>query len=203
MKLFDLQLFADDPTTDPTTDPQTQQGTEPQTDPQSPGNGPKTPKTYTQEEVDEIVKNRLKREQKKAERAIDEAKRYEQMTAQERAEADRDKYKSELEALQKQVAAAEMMKTARKTLNEKGIRIDDELLAMIVSEDAEKTTTTVNSFITAFQGAVEEAVKEALKGGTPHTKKGSQTITKEDIFAIKNRTERQKLIAEHKDLFFN
>ena len=52
-----------------------------------------------------------------------EAKKLAEMTDQQRAETERDSYKQQLQALQKQVEAAQMQKTAREMLSEKGIHV--------------------------------------------------------------------------------
>ena len=71
---------------------------------------------------------------------------------------------------------------------------------MLVSEDAEKTKGTIDSFVTLFQDAVKKAVAEELKGNVP--KAGTNSgYTKEQILAIKDRVERQKLIRENMNLF--
>ena len=70
-----------------------------------------------------------------------------------------------------------------------------------ICEDAETTKTNVESFVKNFNDAVQKAVAEALRGKTPRLKDGSKELTKEDILKIKNRTERQKAMAEHPELF--
>lgn len=94
-----------------------------------------------------------------------------------------------------------MTKVARKMLSEDGINITDELLANLVSDSAENTKEAVKSFIELFKNAVNDAVKDALKGKAPKNSTGSDSITKEKIMKVKDRAERQKLIAEHMDLF--
>ena len=49
------------------------------------------------------------------------------------AETERDSYKQQLQALQKQVEAAQMQKTAREMLSEKGIHLPDSLVAAVVA----------------------------------------------------------------------
>lgn len=122
------------------------------------------------------------------------------MTEQEKAEHERDEIKKELEALKKANNMAEMGKQARKMLNEDGINIPDDLVNLIIAEDAETTKDTVQQFSKLFKAAVQDAVKEALKGKTPGTG-SSGTITKEQIMKIKDRTERQQMIQKHRDLF--
>ena len=70
-----------------------------------------------------------------------EAKKLAEMTDQQRAETERDSYKQQLQALQKQVEAAQMQKTAREMLSEKGIHLPDSLVAAVVAEDAKTTKT--------------------------------------------------------------
>ena len=53
-----------------------------------------------------------------------------------------------------------------------------------------------------YKDAVQAAVKEALKGKAPRKGTGGAgTMTKEQILAVKNPSERQKLIAENITLF--
>ena len=95
-----------------------------------------------------------------------------------------------------------MSKTARKMLAEEEINIPDELLERLVSVDAAQTKASVESFTKLFKGAVNEAVKNALKGPAPKAGIGGKTTaTKEQIMAIKNPSERQRMIAENITLF--
>ena len=77
------------------------------------------------------------------------------------------------------------------------------LISMIVSEDAESTKKSIDTFANLFQKAVNKAVKDALKGEPPKTGTGSGKggYTKEDILKVANRAERQRLIAANMDLF--
>lgn len=86
-------------------------------------------------------------------------------------------------------------------VGEKNISVSDDLIEMLISDDAEKTKSSVDSFITAFQLAVEKAVKDALKGNPPKKTSEPTSITKEQIMEVKDPLERQKLISEHMDLF--
>ena len=85
-------------------------------------------------------------------------------------------------------------------LTEKGIAVDDDLVGMLISEDAETTKSAVDSFITAFQNAVNKAVKDALKGEAPKAG-GASGLTRDQIMKVKDRTERQRLINENMNLF--
>ena len=138
--------------------------------------------------------------QKAQQKAVDEATKLATMTAQEKAEYERDQLQKELDSLKKAQVMSEMGKTARQMLSADGLNVPDSLVDMIVAPDAETTKTNVKQFSKMFKAAVQDGVKEALKGKAPGTGSAS-TVTKEDIMKIKDRVERQRMIAEHMDLF--
>lgn len=155
---------------------------------------------YTDEDLNKLINKKFAEWQEKKEKELTEAKKLAEMNAQERAEHERDEMKRQLETLMKQQSLTEMTKTARAMLTEKEIHVSDDLLSMLVSEDADKTKSTIDSFVELFQGAVKSAVADALKGNTPKTGAPSG-VTKEQIMAVKDRAERQRLIRENMELF--
>ena len=161
-----------------------------------PQNEPAQPTALTAEEVSRMIADAVSG----LEQRQSEAKKLAEMTDQQRAETERDRYKQQLEDLQKQVDAAQMQQTARGILAEKGIHLPDSLLAQIVTTDAKTTKEQVEAFSKLFTQAVEEAVKERLKGEPP--KRGTSSgMTKEQIFAIKDDAARIKAINENMNLF--
>ena len=78
-----------------------------------------------------------------------------------------------------------------------------ELVMNLVAEDADGTKAAVEAFATMYKEAVQNAVKDALKGKPPKACNGGDkpSMTKEQILAVKNPSERQKLIAENITLF--
>lgn len=134
---------------------------------------------------------------------VSEAEKLAQMTKEERAEYTNQKLQKELDAYKKKENLTEMAKTARKMLADEEISITDELLSHLVSDNAEDTKAAVESFVKLYKAAVQAAVKDALKGKPPKTGTGggNHTMTKEQILAIKNPSERQRLIAENITLF--
>ena len=157
-------------------------------------------KKYSDADLDKIISQKFAKWQKDQEKAVSEAKKLASMTEQEKAEHERDEIRKELEALKKANNLAELGKQAIKMLAEEDITISDDLVNLIIADDAETTKNTVQQFSKLFKNAVQDAVKEALKGKTPGTG-SSGTITKEQIMQIKDRTERQAMIQKHKDLF--
>ena len=126
------------------------------------------------------------------------------MNETEKAIYERDKLKKELEEYKSREQLGQMTKTARNMLQESGISISDELLAMIVTTDAEKTKSAVNSFAKMFGEALEKAVREQLKGNSPKSRSkgnGGSVMTVEKIMNIKDPVERQQAIMDNRELF--
>ena len=133
---------------------------------------------------------------------LSEAEKLAQMTKEEKAEYKANKLEKELEDLKRQNAKSDMAKTARKMLADEEINIPDELLVNLVAEDADGTKKAVGAFAKMYKEAVQVAVKDALKGNPPKAGTGGKgTMTKEQILAVKNPSERQRLIAENITLF--
>jgi len=206
---FDLQLFGDDPgapgpagAADPTggvqsTDPNA--GTEPNSG-NEPGGGEKK---YSDADLDRIIGRKvaeLNAKAAKKAKADGEAQRLAQLSAQERQEQEREQLQKQVQELLQKERRSAMAKTARGMLKEQQITVDDDLLSMLISEDAESTKASIESFTTLFQNAVQAAVKDALKGAPPKTGTASKP-SKEDILKVQNRTERQRLIRENIELF--
>lgn len=200
-----LQLFADDPAP---TDTKPGDPAEPKTADPKPGDPSPAPKSgepqkkYTDDDVDKIINRKFAEWEKKQQAKVDEATKLAEMNAQEKAEYKASQLEAELNKLKEKDTLAEMSKTARKMLAEDEINIPDELLAHLVSTDAEDTKSTVQAFAKLFKDAVQDAVKDKLKGNPPKRGTGGKgTVTREQILAIKNPSERQRMIAEHMNLF--
>jgi hypothetical protein len=199
-KEIDLQLFAEgdgDPASVETPennndDDKPDEKTKPKPQPQ--------PK-YTDDDVDKIINRKFAEWAKNQEKKTSEAERLGKMTAEEKAAERMKALEDKLHGYEVAAARAEMTKQARAILHDKNINVGDELLANLISEDAESTKASVESFVSLFKDAVEKAVKEAYKGETPRKGGGSATLTKEQILAVQNRAERQRLINENLDLF--
>lgn len=192
---LDLQFFAD-PTDPPTDQPNDPPAAPPADPPPSPG------KTYTQEELEEIVKQRVAREKKAAEKAVKEAEKLAKMNEDQKKQYEFDKLQKELDDYKKKDAFYSLSKEATKMLAEKDIVADDELLSFVVKESAEDTQTAVNTFISLVDKKVQEGVKKALAGKPPKvTTNNGKPLTKQDIMAEKDAVKRQKLITENMHLF--
>lgn len=152
--------------------------------------------------VQTAVANAQKKWQTLTDSKVSEAEKLAQMTSEEKEKYRADKAEKELADLKRQIALGDMAKTARKMLSDEQITLPDEIIMNLVSDDAEKTKEAVEGFSKAFKEAVNAAVKEALRGNPPKAgTSGTKPITREEIMAVKDRAERQKLIAENPQLF--
>ena len=159
-------------------------------------------KTYTQEELEEIVKARVAREKKAAEKAVEEAAKLAKMNEEEKREFEYQKLQEELAELKRKDAYYGLSREASKMLAEHDIQANDDLLQFVVKDDAEGTQTAVNAFVELFNAKVEQGVQKALSGRTPKANvNANQTVTKESIMGIKDATERIKAIQANPQLF--
>ena len=155
-----------------------------------------------QKAIDTAVSNAQKKWKDIHDDKLSEAEKLAKMTNEEKAAYRMSQMEKELNAFKEKDTLAEMSKTARKMLSEEDINIPDELLSHLVSTDAEDTKNTVQAFAKLFKDAVQDAVKDKLKGNPPKRGTGGKgNITREQILEIKNPSERQRMIAEHMDLF--
>jgi hypothetical protein len=198
--LFNLQLFADDAAaTETGSDPEntTEQTTEQATEQKQ---NKAAELKYSDKDVDEILGRKFAEWAKKQQKQTTEAERLGKMTAEEKANERIKALEDKLAEAERKEARSAMTKEARAILQTANININDELLANLVSDDAESTQANVKSFISLFNAEVEKKVKEAYKGETPK-KGGVASLTKEQILAVANRAERQRLINENMHLF--
>ena len=194
---FCLQLFADETSGETegteTTNTQSTEGQDNQEENKT------SEKKYSDEDLNAILDKRFARWKADQEKA--EAKRLAEMNAQERAEAERDKVQKELDELKAKNAIAEMTNEARKMCAEHDINVGDDLLSVLVNQDADKTKKAVDAFVKMFESEVEKAVKEKLKGNGPKRGGSNKGVTRESILNITDPMERQRMIAENMDLF--
>lgn len=157
-------------------------------------------KTFTQDEVNEIVKKRLEREMKKAAAKQAEAEKLAKMNEDEKQQYELDQWKSKAEQAEKKLEALQMRSEARRMLADKGISVSDEQLDLVVSNDAETTSANIDKLAALVAQTKEDQRKELLAGKTPSVG-GKATMTKEEIMAIKDPIARRRAIAENEELF--
>lgn len=125
-------------------------------------------KVFTQDELEEIIKDRIAREKKNADKrvqdAVEEAKRYAKMTKDQKTEYDNEKLHQELAELRKEKALNEMKNTARVAFKDSGIVATDELLDLVVNAEAETTKANVESYTELRIKLTKLGIKESVPG---------------------------------------
>ena len=154
-------------------------------------------KTFTQAELDDIVKKEKAKAKRSAEKEykakMDEAEKLRKMNADEKAEYEAKKQAEYIAELEAKINRSGLEKEAGKMLSERGIAASDGILALVVKDDAERTQEAVNGFAELVNQLADNKVKEMLKGKTPRKVEQSTTgaITKEqfDRMGYKDRNE--------------
>lgn len=161
-----------------------------------------TEKTFTQEQVNAMIKERLAREQKRSEAEKAEVKKLAKMNADQKQQYELEKAQNEAKEAQAQLAKYEMQGQARKMFSDSGIDPTDEDLSLIVTADAEETQQNANQLIGLIARVREDERTKLLKGETP--KAGGAklpTQVSQDEFNRMNMTEKVKLHADDPELF--
>ena len=108
-------------------------------------------KTFSQEEVSQMIKDRLARERRKSEEsmkdAIREAGKLVKMNKDQKNQCELEKQLKENEELKVEKALSQMKNETRSMLNESGLEnFDQQIINIIVNTDAETTKKNVESF---------------------------------------------------------
>lgn len=161
-------------------DPKSAEGTEPQ------------PKTFTQEEVDKIIADRLARQAKQSEKKftqkevddlisekLSEAEKLAKMNAEQKAKYEQEKHEKELADREAALTKRELTATAKEVLTEKGLPA--ELADIVDTTSAENCTASIEAIEKAFSAAVQKAVNDRLKSGPPpktgNANTGNQSVS--------------------------
>ena len=126
-------------------------------------------KTFTQDELNKILADRLKSEQKRWEKkAADEkaeAERVAKMTADEKAKHEQEKREREFAEREAELSRKERTATARDLLAEKGAPAA--LIGAVDVSSDEAVTLSVEAVVKAFNEAVSAEVAKKLAGAPP------------------------------------
>ena len=149
-------------------------------------------KTFTKDEVEQMISDRIKREREKAEADKAEAKRLAKMNADQKKDYEIDKQK---------LARYEMQGQARQMFEESGVNVNDDDLSLVVTSEAETTQDNVNKLI-AFAKRIREDVKnEMLTGKTPKTNGNVAKNITQSQFDLMSSKQKAELYQENPDLF--
>lgn len=161
----------------------------------------------TQSELDRMLDKRLEKarekweakKQEEIENAKDEAARLAKLSKDEREREETKKREEALEKREKAIRLAELEIETRKQLSENGL--PEDFSSMVINEDAEIISNNIKNMRQAFDEAVKKEVNERLSQNTVKRGNGSTSLTKEAIMNISDTKERQRLIAENRNLF--
>ena len=171
VKPFNLQLFAEESAPDLTPD-------EPENAPKS-SEEEKGEKTFTQAELDKIVKDRLKRAEKENQKKIEEARTEAQKLAkmneeqkkayeQEKIQMENENLKNQIAQLEKQAQRTELSKSAATILQENHkITATQDILDFVVGETAEDTNVRIEKLVSIIKADRKAVEAERALGRTP------------------------------------
>lgn len=131
------------------------------------------PKTFSQDEVNDIISKRVNeinaKNSEKTAKAIEDAladyERKAKLSEEEKAHEEQERLKSELASKERDLLIRENRAEARELLQEKSM--PSIFVDYIVDEDLEKTKENINKFEKVWNEAVAEEVKRKLIGRTP------------------------------------
>lgn len=164
-------------------------------------------KKYSDEQVDEIIKEKKAKWQKQQDEKIkelEEARRLEKMNEDEKLQYKLKKYEEEIAAYRKKENQSAMAKVAKNMLIEQGFNISDDLVNNLITDEAETTKENVKDFASMLKDLVEKEVNERLKGKSPEVKKTgvkSSQGQRSEIFGIKDAVKRREAMLNHPELF--
>lgn len=158
-------------------------------------------KTYTQEELEEIIKARVAREKKATEKAVEEAAKLAKMNEEEKREFEYQKLQEELAELKRKDAYYGLSREASKMLAEHDIQANDDLLQFVVKDDAEGTQTAVNAFVELVNAKIEQGVQKALSGRTPKAHVNANQVVTQEQFDKMGYSERVALKQKDENLY--
>ena len=132
-----------------------------------------TPKTYTEEEVQELlqretdrrVTSALKKQEKKNADAVREAQKLAQMNEQEKFVYQLEQREKAIAEKEKELALAENKAEAGKILAEKGLSLS--LVDFVVAEDADTMSANIKTLEQAFKQSVKAEVEKRLMSNKP------------------------------------
>lgn len=162
-------------------------------------------KTFTQEQLDAIVKSNVARAlvkaKKEEEQRINEAEKVRKMDATQKLQYELETQKKRVAELEAQQKRSNMEKEATVFLQERGITVNNEVLNYVVRETAEETIESINEFERVVNAVADNKVQAMLKGRTPtSTKVATGGITKAE-FDKMSYTERANLRVNEPEVY--
>ena len=147
-------------------------GAAPQGDVQKTEPAPQTGKTFTQEEVNKMISERLAREQKKFDEKMEEAAKLAKMNAEEKAKYAAEKREADLTARETAIQKKELRFEALNILEEN--KLPAKLIDCVDLTSAETSKASIEAIKTAWQTSVQAEVDAKLKSDPPQYSGGNK-----------------------------
>ena len=165
-----------------------------------------TEKTFTQSEVDDLIKKRLAKQEKsfdkRMQEKLDEAEKLRKMNETQKAEYEQEKQRAYIAELEAKINRSGLEREASKMRSEGGISVDDKILGFVVKDTAEATQEAVEGFVALVNELADKKVSEKLKGKTPKKMEDTSAgeITKEQFNRMGYQS-RNELLQNNPELY--
>ncbi|NBA63294.1 DUF4355 domain-containing protein [Enterococcus mundtii] len=162
------------------------------------GKKEETGKTFSRDDVAKMIAAETKKavtaaeEKWRAEK--DEAAKLAEMDDKEKADYEKQQLEAKLAEFQRKEVLSKMSEQASEMLSEKGAKPTKEMLRLIVSEDAETTSSNVKTYLSSVEverEAIKAEFEKRLGGRIPLDSNGNQTLSPGSQLA-KEANERKK-----------
>lgn len=144
------------------------QGGKPNTTQTDPPADSKPELKYSDEDLDRIIGEKHARWKQDLENQQTESKKYDQMNDLEKAQYDRDQANKAAQEAKDQLEQLNMRNTTRQLMGDAKLPIDESIVAMVTTKEAETTKSNVNMLISFAEKVQKETEKEFLTGSTQH-----------------------------------
>lgn len=163
-------------------------------------------KTFTQAELDDIIRREKAKAKRSAEKEykskMEEAEKLRQMNETQKAEYEAEQREKHIKDLETKLNRIELEKEASKILSESNISVNDAILSFMVKDNAEDTKQAITAFSQVVDDLADKRVSEMLKGKTPSRTGTSTTagVTKEQ-FNRMGYASRNELLQNNPELY--
>lgn len=186
-----MQYFADD------AEQTTEQETTPTEQPEA-----KEPKTFTQDDVNRIVQERLSKAEKAHKEkldetvatAISEGKRLAELSAEERAAEEAKRREADVAKREQELAMRELQLDTQARLTDEGL--SQEFAPFLIGADSETTNDNIKAFKAVYDNAISAGVEARLKDSivTPKAGGAMRAAGTDKPFDIKSYQNQNRLI---------
>ncbi len=164
-------------------------------------------KTYTQEEVNELlqreadrrVSQALQKQEKKNAEKVKEAEKLARMNEQEKFQYELEQREKAIVEKEKALALAENKNEAGKILADKGLSLS--LVDFIVAEDAETMKSNIELLDKAFKQSVKAEVERRLSSSSPKRNLPLDEAMTKESFAKLPLVKQQEIFMTNPDLY--